>query len=159
MFLGVSGENTLDCKCSPRVRGKMEGSTVQIPCPNLEAPRDSADLNFLLGWLPFRYSVGCGLNCPVVDFLHVLYDIRLFVIRSFLSLLTITYILMWVSEGRMEEKTCGWSITFIGSFYDIFLRRLSFLVFMPLWSCYFERPYFQNSGFPHGSVVMSLPAV
>ena len=57
-------------------------------------------------------------------------------------------ILMWVSEGRMEEKTCGWSITFIGSFYDIFLRRLSFLVFMPLWSCYFERPYFQNSGFP-----------
>ena len=104
MLLGESGEDTLDCKWSLRVRGKMDGSIVQIPFPYLEAPGDSAGLNFLLGWLPFRHSPGYGLNCPVVDFLHVLYDIRLFVIRSFLSLLTITYVLMWVSEGRVEGK-------------------------------------------------------
>ena len=91
MLLGESGEDTLDCKWSLRVRGKMEGSIVQIPFPYLEAPGDSEGLNFLLGWLPFRHSLGCGLNCPVVDFLHVLYDSRLFVIKSFLSLISHLY--------------------------------------------------------------------
>lgn len=48
----------------------------QILFPSLEAPGDFADLNFLLGWIPFRHCLGCGLNCPVGGFLHVLYDIQ-----------------------------------------------------------------------------------